>query len=466
MDPTALSATDLAAAVRGGQIKPSEVMAAYLDRIEERNPAINAIIALRPRDELIAEARALDGMEPSGPLFGLPMAVKDLVATKGIRTTWGSPIHAEYIPDSDDLLARRLCGAGAILIGKTNTPEQGLGCHTFNPVYGPTRNPWNLSRTPGGSSGGAAAALAAGMLPVADGSDMMGSLRNPAGFCGVYGFRPSFGLVPQDPGADRFLHQLSTDGPMARHPEDLTLLLNVLAEPDPRWPYHVSRLPVVPGLEGKRIGWLADWGGSWPFEDGILALCEEALSEMESAGAIVERIAPPLSRDEVWDSWTTLRSFAVAGGNAEDFANPNVRPHMKEALIWEVERGLAFSGEDVRNASAVRARLYAAMAEIFTRVDALALPSAQVWPFPVETVHPTEIAGTPMDTYHRWMESVVPVSLTGLPAISVPAGLGAAGLPMGLQLAGPKGADDRLIQLAADWHEVSARPRRQPPELA
>ena len=310
------------------------------------------------------------------------MAVKDLQAIKGLRTTWGSPIYANHVPSHDDMLPRRLRAAGAILIGKTNTPEMGLGSQTFNPVYGATQNPWNPARTPGGSSGGAAAAIAAGMLPIADGSDMMGSLRNPAAWCGVYGLRPTFGLIPKDPGPDKILHRISTEGPMARHPDDLAFLLSVLAEPDARWAQSVDRLPSSPGLKGKRIGWLADWGGAWPFEAGLLDHSRAALAEMEKAGATVETLKPPMPRDEIWQAWTTLRSFSVAAENEADFANPDDRAKMKGPLVWEVEHGLALSGSDIRKASATRAALFVKLATLFGDYDALAIPTTQVWPIP------------------------------------------------------------------------------------
>lgn len=463
MDIENRTATDLCRAMREGRLKPSDMMEATLDRIETVNPKVNAIVALRPREDLISEARALDAAVPSGPLFGLPMAVKDLKATKGLRTTWGSPIYADHLPTEDDMLPRRLRDAGAILIGKTNTPEMGLGSHTYNPVYGATRNPWNPQRTPGGSSGGAAVALATRMLPIADGSDIMGSLRNPAAWCGVYGLRPTFGLVPEDPGADKILHQVSTDGPMARHPADLTLLLDVLAAPDPRWPHSVTRLAATSGLRGKRIGWLADWGGAWPFEEGILPLCEAALARMETEGVVVEHLAPPASREEIWEAWTSLRSFSIASRNEADFNNPDARAQMKEALVWEIERGLRLSGADIRRASASRLRLFTALARLFADYDALAVPTTQVWPFPVDRIHPTEIAGIAMDTYHRWMECVVPASLTGLPALSIPVGFSVESLPMGMQLIGPRGGDDRLIALATAWHETSDWQRHKPP---
>ena len=279
---------------------------ADLDRIEAANPAINAIVSLRDRSDLMAEAEAADGSAARGWLHGLPVAVKDLVATKGLRTTYGSPLFRDFVPAADDLVAARLRAAGAILIGKTNTPEWGHGSHSFNPVHGTTRNPYDLTRTAGGSSGGAAAALAARMVPVADGSDFMGSLRNPAAFCNVYGFRPTWGLVPQDAQGDVFLHTLATEGPMARTIEDLARLLSVLAGPNPSVPFGRASEDFAAGLEravrGLRIGWLGDWGGAYGCEDGILAACEAALAVFEAAGAVVEPVPPPFPAERLWDS--------------------------------------------------------------------------------------------------------------------------------------------------------------------
>ena len=465
-DLTSLAAFDLSTRLRLREVSARDVMAAYLDRIETLNPSINAVVSLRPRGELLAEADAADLAPASGPLHGLPVAVKDLVATKGLRTTWGSPLYADHIPEADDRLARRLRRAGAILIGKTNVPEFGAGSHSFNPVFGVTRNPYDHARTAGGSSGGAAAALAMRMVPVADGSDMMGSLRNPAAFCNVYGFRPTWGLIPDDAEGDLYLHRLATDGPMARCPRDLALLLSALAGPDPKMPYEVA-VPDLSALDtealkGARIGWLSDWGGV-PYEDGVLDSCEAALAEMSALGATVETLPPPVSRDAVWESWTTLRSWAIAAGKADLWNDASKRQFIKPELQWEIERGNAMSALQVDGASRIRSRLNLAFAGLFGSYDALAIPSAQVWPFPADWRWPESVGGVVMDSYHRWMECVIPVSLTGLPAVSIPAGFGENGLPTGVTLFGPRNADRRILSLADHWHQATDWPNRRPP---
>ena len=468
-DLTGAAAHELAAAIAGGTLRATDLMEAVLDRVAAANPALNAVVSLRDRDALMAEARAAGREAPSGPLHGLPVAVKDLVATRGLRTTWGSPLFADHVPEADDLLAARLRGAGAILIGKTNVPEFGLGSHSFNPVFGVTRNPYDTARTAGGSSGGAAAALAARMLPLADGSDMMGSLRNPAGWCNVYSLRPTHGLVPPDPQGELFLHPLSTDGPMARRPRDLALLLSVMAAPDPRVPNMRPAEDWPRGLDaevkGRRIGWLGGWGGAWRTEPGILELCEEALGCFGALGATVEPVAPPFSAAALWESWTTLRAFAVAAKLAAHYEDPVARGRLKPEAVWEVEKGRRLSAAEVQAASLIRSDWYRRAAELFGRYDALALPSAQLWPFPAEWRWPETIGGAKMDTYHRWMEVVVPVSLIGLPCVTVPAGFGANGLPMGLQLFGPRGADGRLLRIAQGYHGATDWPNRRPPPL-
>ena len=458
------TATELAAEMRKGQLKPSDLMAETLARIDQINPQVNAIVALRDHDTLMAEARALDDANPSGALFGLPLAVKDLQATKGITTTWGSPLYVEHVPETDDLLPARLRAAGAIIIGKTNTPEFGLGSHTFNPVYGVTRNPFDETRTPGGSSGGAAAALATGMLTVSDGSDMMGSLRNPAAWCGVWSLRPTIGLVPKGEQADPILARLSTDGPMARRPGDLRLLLDVLAAPDPGWPIRPRLDPAGAAvLKGTRIGWLGDWGGTIPFENGILETSAIALDAMAAAGAQIEHLNAPFSQPDMWYAWETLRAWLIAAERKADYNDPNKRAQLKSSALWEVERGLAVTADDIYAASATRAGLTRALLTLFERFDALVLPTTQVWPFPTESEYPTVIAGVEMPTYHRWMEVVVPVSLSGLPAAGIPAGFDARGLPAGLQLIGPPGSDYRLIALAEAWEDAAGE-LIKPPE--
>jgi amidase len=305
---------------------------------------------------------------------------------------------------------------------------------------------------------------------VADGSDMMGSLRNPAAFCNVYGFRPSFGLVSSGPGGDRFLHQLSTDGPMARCPEDMARLLETLAQPVPADPHARAREPFAEALDadvaGLRIGWLGDWGGAFPMEPGILPLIEAALRQMEAMGCTVEALPPPFPADRLWDSWTTLRSFSVAAGLGEVHARPDWRAQLKPEALWEIERGLALSAMEVHRASVIRTEWFARAADLFRTFDALVLPAAQVWPFPRDWRHPQAINDRAMDTYHRWMEVVVPVSLIGLPALAAPAGFGPEGLPMGMQIFGPRGSDRRLLRLGQAWHRATDWPGRQPPAVS
>lgn len=468
-DLTALDATRLSRLLATREIGAVELMTETLDRIERVNPQINAIVALRDREELLAEAAAADSGPRKGWLHGLPIAVKDLQAVKGIRSTWGSPLFADFVPPADDRVPALMRAAGAIFIGKTNTPEFGLGSHSYNPVYGVTANPYDLSRTAGGSSGGTAAALAARLMPVADGSDAMGSLRNPAAYCNVYGFRPSFGLVPGSAIGDTFLHQLATDGPMARTVEDIARMLEVQAVPDPRQPHSRLPEPYAADLDidpkGLRLGWLGDWGGAWPMEPGILELCEAALMEFEAMGCIVEPVPPPFPAERLWDSWTTLRSWSVAGGKEALYADPAKRAQLKPALLREIERGLAMTAMEVHRASVIRSDWFAKAARLFERYDALVLPTAQVWPFPKDWTWPTEVAGRAMDTYHRWMEVVIPVSLAGLPSLNIPVGFGANGLPMGMQLAGPRGGDRAVLRLGQAWHRATDWPGRRPPAL-
>ncbi len=462
-----LSAVELSRRLAAGEISATEVMAATLDRIAAVNPGVNAVVSLRERDALMAEAEAADAGPRKGWLHGVPMAVKDLAETAGIRTTYGSPLFVDNVPAADGLLAARLKRDGAILIGKTNTPEFGLGSHSYNPVHGVTATPYDLGRSAGGSSGGAGAALAARMVCVADGSDMMGSLRNPAAWNNVYGMRPSHGLVPGDAVGEMMLHPLATNGPMARCPADLAALLETLAGPDPLQPggadFTAGDLQIDP--KGLRIGWLGDWGGAWPMEEGLLALGEAAMAVFEDLGCVVEALDPPFPAERLWQSWIDLRSWAVAGKQGALYAEPGNHNRMKPELIWEIERGLALQNTQILEASAIRSDWYRDAATLLQSYDALVLPTTQVWPFPKEWHWPQEIAGRKMDTYHRWMEVVVPVSLIGLPAVALPAGFGATGLPGGVQMFGPRGADRRLLQIAQAYHQATDWPGRRPPPL-
>ncbi|WP_299424512.1 amidase [uncultured Shimia sp.] len=461
----------LAAALRGGDLSAETVMVATLARIGERNPAVNAIVDLRDEATLLAAARAADAVPVTerGALHGLPIAVKALSHVKGMRTTEGSPLFAERVADKDSAFVARMRRAGAIFIGKTNVPEFGLGSHSYNPVHGVTLNPYDASRTAGGSSGGAGAALAMNMVALADGSDMMGSLRNPAGWNNVYGFRPSWGVVPKEIGAESFWQQLSTIGPMGRSPRDCALLLSVMAEAEPRVPFNLPvqdwNLPEVCSVEGARIGWLADWGGAMPMEAGILALCEDGVDVLRGAGAVVEDVEPPFDAEEMFQSWSDLRAFALAGELVALYEDENKRERLKPAAQWEIKRGMEMAALELHRATKVRSEWFARAAELFETYEVLVLPVAQVFPFPAEWDWPKEIAGVVMDTYHRWMQVMVPASLLGLPAISVPVGFNAAGLPMGMQLIGAKGTDVRLLEVAEAYHMATQWPQKRPPHI-
>ena len=449
--------------------EPEDLMAATLEQIGRANAALNAIVSMRDAGALLAEARAVDLDGPRGPLSGIPIAIKDLADVTGMPTSQGSPLFAGHTAQSDDPHVARLRAAGAIFIGKTNTPEFGLGSHTYNPVHGMTRNPYALDRSCGGSSGGAAVALAADMLSVADGSDMMGSLRNPAGWNNVYGHRPTWGRVPGAGAGDLYLHQLSTRGPMARAPADLALMLDVMSAPDPLQPQmhrfaHCGSLS--PEAAGKRIAWLSDWGGAWAMEDGILSLCETALEVLSAAGAEVDAVGAPFDREALWKSWTSLRSWTISAELAALHDDPATGDQIKPAAIWEIEQGRRLSALDVHCASGIRSDWFRAAASLFEHYDALALPTAQVWPFPADIDWPKEIAGQNMDTYHRWMEVTVPASLIGLPTVAMPAGFGPDGLPMGLQLIGRPGDDAGLLRIAEAYHQATRWPQTHPPELS
>jgi amidase len=449
----------ISAALDKGDLTATALMAATLDRIAARNPDLNAIVSLRDTDVLMRDAAAADAGPRKGWLHGMPLAVKDLSNAAGLPTTMGSPALKDRIAATSDIMVQRMQDAGAIVIGKTNTPEFGLGSHTFNPVFGATQNALMPGHSAGGSSGGAAVALASGMIAIADGSDMMGSLRNPAGWNGVYGMRPTWGRVPSEPVGDLMLHPLSTNGPMARHPRDLALLLDTMAGPDSRQPHGLDHTPLAPlldtDLRGKRIGWLGDWGGAYPVADGVTDHCAAQIARFADLGCHVTDVAPPFSAAALWDSWTTLRSYAVAASLGPLYDQPAMRAALKDTAIWEIERGRALSGTQIQRASLIRSDWFRAAAKLFNDFDALVLPTAQCWPFPIDWAYPEDIAGQKMDSYHRWMEVVVPVSLIGLPSVGVPLPL-SKGRPMGLQLIGRSRDDLGLLQLATGWHALNA----------
>lgn len=469
MDLAATTALDLSRALTRAEVSAVELMTATLDRIERINPKVNAVISLRDREVLIEEARNADASERRGWLHGMPMAIKDLVNVAGMPTSFGSPLHAGVIADEDDLYVARLRNAGAIFIGKTNTPEFGNGSHTVNPVHGATRNPYDLTKSAGGSSGGAAVGLATGMLAVADGSDMMGSLRNPAGWNNVYGMRPTWGRVPDTPQGEAYFSQLATDGPMARCPMDLAALLDTMAGQDPRVPMSLPRAPCLPQIDhldrSPRLAWLGDWSGAFAMEDGVMPCCESALAQMESLGWQVSPVAAPFPSEHLWTSWTILRGYIKFMNARADYQDPARRAQLGPNVTWEIEFGQKLTKEEIWDASELRSDWFRCAAQLFENYDVLVLPSAQIWPFDVTWDYPRAIAGAPMDTYHRWMEVVIPASLIGLPVVNVPCGFGSTGLPMGLQMIGAPGHDAYLLQVAQRWHQATEWPQKRPPLL-
>lgn len=473
-DITCLSLSQLIKAIREGRLTAEAVMAGHLDRIDRFNPEINALVSLRSREALLAEARAKDAAyaagSPLGVLHGVPVAIKDLSEAKGLVCTYGSPLFHDYVPDFDDIQVDRIKAAGAIIIGKTNTPEWGFGSHSYNPVFGVTRNPWDLSRSAGGSSGGAGAALAARLVPVADGSDMMGSLRNPAAFNNVVGFRPSFGRVPTLPGRDAFLNQLATLGPMGRSVEDVVMLLNVQSGFDPRDPSSFESGPISldPDIaaKGGRIGWLGDFGGHLPFEAGVLELNEKALGVFQKLGFAVEPVRVDFDMERLLWAWTALRSYFTAGSMRDFYEDPGRHGSLKPEILYEVRSGLRIQAADVYEASAVRTAWYQALAKVFETYDYLVAPAAQVFPFDADIPWPREIAGKHMDTYHRWMEVVIGPSMAGLPVAALPAGFSPQGLPTGFQLIGKPRADQAVLSVAAAYEGATDWLGRLPPLVA
>ena len=441
------SATDLARALRAGAVSAREVLAAHIDRIAATNPSINAIVTLVP-ERAAAQAQAADEAfargQPVGPLHGLPIAHKDLADTAGVRTTYGSPIYADHVPDLDEPFVVRVREAGAVMIGKTNTPEFGAGSHTFNPVFGPTRNPHDLSKSAGGSSGGAAAALASGMVPIADGSDLGGSLRNPASFCGVVGFRPSVGLVPSWPDADP--EGLSVDGPMARTVEDAALLLSVMADrPD---------LAVVASqaadLHELRVAWAPACAATMPIDPEIVAVVDSARPRFEALGCRVEPAYPDLTGAR--EVFFTLRAQGFATEYGPLLAEH--RSRIKDTVLWNIELGLALTDDDVARAHALSSDIRRRAAAFFDTFDVLVQPVTQVTPFPIEIEYPTDVAGVAMETYIDWMESCWSITVLGAPAISVPCGRMASGLPVGIQIVGPRGDDAAILRLARAFEQT------------
>lgn len=465
-DLTDLDATSLSEVIHGREASCKEVLQSYLHRIERLNPSFNAIVNLAPRDELMVQAQACDQELAQGRsrgwLHGVPQAIKDTGHATGFPTTFGSTLLKSALPSKDSIMTARMKAAGCIVIGKTNMPELGLGSHTFNTLFGATPNAWDRSVSAGGSSGGAAVALAQRMLPVADGSDFMGSLRNPAGFNHIFGMRPSQGRVPFGPGADVWFDQLGTEGPMARSVRDLARLLATQAGHDARQPLSINAgiditqlRYTVDALRGLRVGWLGDLNGHLAMEDGILTVCEDALQVMQTAGALVEPTSLGFDPQTLWDCWLVWRQALVGPKVAALLQLSDAQAQLKPEALWEYENSLKLSFMDFMKASQTRSAFYHHMLSLFDRYDVLALPVAQVWPFALQERWPQSIRTRRMDTYHRWMECTIYATLGGLPAISLPAGFHPQKpWPMGIQLIGKPQGDLGLLQVAASYEII------------
>jgi len=456
------SATRLAAAIRDRAVTSVEVTEAHLRRIEAVNPALNAIVTLEAELALRGAAAADRGDVAPGPLHGLPIAIKDLEDTAGMRTTYGSPIYRDHIPTEDTPMVARLRRAGAIVIGKTNTPEFGAGSQTFNPVFGPTRNPYDLARTPGGSSGGAAAAVASGMLPFADGSDLGASIRNPASFCNVVGLRPSPGRVP-DVTAAYAWNPMGVHGPLARSVEDAALLLRAMAGPDPRAPLSLDESPdaLVLGTDvdprGARIAWSRNLG-DLPVDAEVTAVLEDARAALEAMGCIVEDVEPDLTGAD--EAFEVLRGIGYA--HAFGALLETRGDELKDTIVWNTRVGLSLTGARVAGAFALQTEMFHRMRALLERYDALALPASQVAPFPVEREWVAEIAGVTMGSYLEWMRTCSRITMTAHPAMSIPAGFTPQGLPVGLQLVGRHRGELALLRLAAGIEQATAVGQRAP----
>ena len=463
-----MTARELARRIRERDVSATEVLEAHLTQIERVNPHINAIITLvaeQARAQAAAADDAIARGDQVGPLHGVPIAHKDTTDTKGIRTTYGSPLYRDNVPAANALIVERLQQAGAIPIGKTNVPEFGAGSQTFNTVFGTTLNPYDLTKTPGGSSGGAAAALATGMIPIADGSDLGGSLRNPGGYCNVVGYRPSAGRIPKVSNTSAWF-DMTVNGPLARTVGDVALLMSTTAGPDMRAPLTLDEpgaiftAPLERDFSGVKIAWSRDLGGL-PVDPRTTADLESQRGVFTDLGIeLVEDEPDMIGADEVFE---TLRAWEFEGGHGAELDNH--RDQLKSTVIWNVERGRELSGADVYQAYRLRSELYLRVHDFFQKYDFLLLPVSQVPPFPADTEYPTEINGVQMQSYIEWMRTCSRITTTAHPAVSVPAGFTPEGLPVGLQIVGRARDDFGVLQLAHAFEQATEYWKRRPPVL-
>tara|TARA_B100001175_G_scaffold316251_1_gene329695 strand:- start:747 stop:2138 length:1392 start_codon:yes stop_codon:yes gene_type:complete len=446
-----LPVQDLINKLENNNLTIHEIMKIFYNKIDEKNDEINAIISKLSYHGLdkqlnLSEKRRMENKRLS-PLDGLPIAIKDLEETQGILTTSGSKVFQNNIPKIDSQMVHNLKKSGCIIIGKTNVPEFGIGSQTYNTIFGSTKNPFDTKLTSGGSSGGAAAAVSAGMIPFADGSDMMGSLRNPASFCSVFGYRPTPGLIPSKV-TSKIFPKLSTLGPIGKTTKCLTYLLDAQVgnfffkkNKNNLFSELVDNLP----KKQIKIAWLGNFNGSYLYENEIKEICEDFLKNLESHQFKIEDLPLKFNSQIIWESWINLRSLSLKNDLYEIFKDKNKVTFLKPEIIWEIERALTLSSINYEQAIYKRTKWKKYTDLLFKRFDFLALPSTQVFPFLAKVKYPSEINGKNLDTYHRWMEVVVPASLIGLPTISIPCGFNTKGLPIGIQLIGKYGNDKEVL---------------------
>jgi amidase len=460
-----MSAIEMARLIRAKKLSAREALTAHLKQIERVNPKVNAIVTLVPEMAADAAAKA-DEMqahkETLGPLHGLPVAHKDLLETRGIRTTFGSTLYKDYIPAEDDIVVDRMRHAGAIIIGKTNVPEFGAGSQTFNKVFGATRNPYDLTKTCGGSSGGAAVSLACGLAPVVSGTDTGGSLRNPAAFCNVVGFRPSVGRVP-NPKAAFAWSTLSTSGCLGRSVADLAYVLSMIAGPDSRAPLSINEpgelftRPLDRSFKGVRVAWFKDLGGV-PFDPRVRTVVDEHRKTFESLGCIVEQAEPDFAPAEI--AFRVLRALSSANAyGARLHGHPDA---FKDTLKGEIEEGLRLTGMEVAHADTAHGQLWRGFQSFLEKYEYFILPTTQLPAFDVDTPYPTEIAGVKFDNYIDWMKSCWYISATGNPAASVPGGFTSEGLPVGVQIVGRNKEDFSVLQMAHAFEQATGFGKKRP----
>jgi amidase len=462
-----MTATEMVQQIRDKQLSCREVMTAHLNQIERVNPVVNAIVTRIPAEQALARADAADEAlvqgKGIGPLHGLPIAHKDLVPTKDMRTTFGSPIYKDFVPDHDGLIVERLKKAGAVAIGKTNTPEFGAGSQTFNQVFGETLNPYDTTKTCGGSSGGAAVSLACGMLPLADGSDTGGSLRNPGNFCNIVGFRPAPGRVPIWPNPVAW-YPISVQGPMARTVQDAALMLSAIAGPDPRSPIAIAEPGSVfsgsleRDFKSVKIAWSKNLG-DLPVDPRVTQVLENQRCVLHDLGCNVATGQPDFSSaDEIFKVWRAWRFELRYTELLKDH-----RKLIKDTVIWNTEQGQKLTGPQLGRAEVQRTELYHRVREFMENYEFLICPVNQVPPFDIKQPYIEEIDGVKMETYIDWMKSCYYITVTGLPAISVPCGFTPEGLPVGMQIVGRHNADFSVLQLAHAFEKATGFWKQHPP---